>query len=164
MVIEKLVDSGEPHAEVNVTKRKLSAEKEADLHALRERLLTIIQFVEDTEEDFAVGALLRKNVESAVAKGNLHGLRIMARDFDEATLALAPHEREGLEAILNHRLGIDKEAERAEMSRLAAVAIKRGKVASEKERRRLERYVEMLEAIGGERAELDAVEDLLSNG
>ena len=142
--------------------RKLSLENQAAILVLRDRLLTIIQIFEDAE-DFPVGDLFRKNVESAVAKGNLRGLQLMARDFDEAALALAPHQREGLEAVLKHRLRIDNEAERAEMSRLAAVAIERRRVVSEKERRRLEIYVEMLEATGGDPTERQAVEDLLNS-
>lgn len=143
-------------------KKRLSPDDQYALGALTERLLTIVQFIEDTRESVFIPQV-RKIVESLAAKGELRRMRIVARDIDAMTLALAPHEREGLEAILQHRLGIDKEAERTELSRLAAVAIKRGQVASEKERRRLERYVEMLQAIGGNRAELEAVENLLRN-
>lgn len=146
-----------------MTKKQLSLEDQHALGALTKRLLTIVQFIEDTQES-VFAPQLRKVVESLAARGELRRMRIIARDIDAMTVALAPHQREGLEAILQHRLGIDKEAERAEMSRLAAVAIKRGRVAGEKERRRLERYVEMLEAIGGDRTELEAVEDLLRNG
>jgi hypothetical protein len=88
-------------------------------------------------------------------------MRVLAREIDKMTIALAPHEREGLEALLQQRLGVDKDAERAELRRQVTTALERGAVASEKERRRLEEYVEMLEATGGDPAEIAAVTELL---
>ena len=143
--------------------KKLSPEHESALQTLKERLLLTVRFIEDVQ-DFPSGADLRNIVESAAAKRDLRSLRLMSRDVDAMTLSLAPHERDGLEALLRQRLGVDKEAERAEWARDVAAAIKRGTVASEKERRRLEDYVEMLEATGGDPAEIDAVRRLLRTG
>jgi hypothetical protein len=143
--------------------KKLSLEDESTLQTLKERLLLTIRFIEDVQ-DFPSGAELRNIVESAAAKRDLRSLRLMSREVDAMTLSLAPHEGDGLEALLRQRLGVDRDAERAEWARHVAAAIKRGTVASEKERRRLEDYAEMLEATGGDPAEIDAVRRLLRTG
>ena len=133
------------------------------LHALSERMLLTIRFIEDAQE-FPSGAPMRSIIESATAKRDLRTLRLISKEIDGMALGLAPHEREGLEAVLKQRLGVDKDAERVELSRQVSVAIKRGTVASEKERRRLEDYVETLEATSGDPAEIEAVRRLLRSG
>jgi len=143
--------------------KRLSAQDEAMLRALRDRTLLVIEFIERIQ-DFPTGAALRGVVQSATAKHDLRSMKLIARDIDAMTVALAPHERDGLEAILMERLGVDKEAERAGLARQVAAAISRGSVASEKERRRLEEYAEMLNATGGDPAELDAVRRLIRDG
>ena len=77
------------------------------------------------------------------------------------TIALAPQERDGLVALLLSRLGVNKEAERADLRRQVAKVLTRGSVASEKERRRLEEYAEMLEVTGGDPAEVESVRQLI---
>ena len=86
----------------------------------------------------------------------------MARETDQMTIALTPDQRDGLEALLRTRLGIDKDAERERLRERVAETIKRGSVASEKERRRLEDYAEMLEATGGDPKEIEMVRHLIS--
>ena len=143
--------------------RKLSPENDAAVRALRHRLLLTIQFFENTNE-FAGAPEWRELVESAAANGRLRDLRLLAREIDAMSIALAPNEREGLEAVLRERLGVDKDAERRELGQQIAKVLQRGKIASEKERRRLEEYVEMLEATGGDPGEIEAVNALLRSG
>jgi hypothetical protein len=140
--------------------KRLKPEDQATLSALRERLLLTLAFFENAQE-FPSGRRFRDLVESAAAAESLRDMRVLAREIDKMTIALAPHEREGLEALLQQRLGVDKDAERAELRRQVTTALERGAVASEKERRRLEEYVEMLEATGGDPAEIAAVTELL---
>ena len=77
------------------------------------------------------------------------------------SVALEQHQRDGLEAILKARLGVDKDAERAQQKQGAAAILQRCSIASGKERHRLEDYAEMLEATGGDPAELAAIGRLL---
>jgi hypothetical protein len=135
----------------------------AAIAALRDRLMLTLQFMERAQ-DFPSGPKMREIVVRAAEQGDYRNLRLMAKEVDAMTIALAPHERDGLEALLSSRLGIDKDAERDEMRRKVAVALQRGTVASEKERRRLEEYVEMLEASGDAPAEAAAVKRLLRSG
>jgi hypothetical protein len=144
-----------------MTKKRLAPEDQALLEKLRNRLLLTIQFVEGVQA-FPSGVQFRRIVESTAAKGDLRAMRLIARDIDAMTLGLMPQEREGLEAILQQRLGIDKDAERAEWGRRIAGVLRRGSIASEKERRHLEDYAEMLEATGGDPSELEAVRRLLA--
>jgi hypothetical protein len=145
-----------------MTKKQLRPEAEITLNALRDRLLLTIRFFEDAEE-FPSGEQIRHLVKAAAAKGDLRALRLMSREIDAMSVALAPHKRDGLEAILRQRLGIDKEQERAVLGEQIAAIIARGTIASEKERRRLEDYAEMLEATGGDRTEIDAVRRLVNS-
>jgi hypothetical protein len=77
------------------------------------------------------------------------------------TIGLAPQQRDGLDALLRQRLGVDKDQERSELRERIAQVLRRGTIASEKERRRLEEYADSLEATGGNPAEVAAVRDLL---
>jgi hypothetical protein len=147
---------------ISMTKKQLRPEDEIAMNALRDRLLLTIGFFEDAEE-FPSGEQMRDLVKSAAAKGDLRTLRLMSREIDAMSIALAPHKRDGLEAILHQRFGIDKEKERAVLAEQIAGIIARGTIASEKERRRLEDYAEMLEATGGDRAEIDAMRRLVNS-
>ena len=144
-------------------KKRLNAEDQATLQALRDRLLCTIQFMENAQE-FPTGAQLRVLIEGAAEKGDLRSLRVMTREVDQMTVALQPDQRDGLEALLQQKLGIDKEQERGALRIELAKVLRRGTVASEKERRRLEDYAEMLEATGGDQAEIDAVRRLVRSG
>lgn len=146
-----------------MTKRPLKPEDEATLHALRERMLLTLRFTEETQP-FPSAAKLRDLVDQAAADRNLRDMRLLAREVDAMTIAAPPDEREGLEALLKARLGIDKDAERAQVRRRVRTVLERGTIASEKERRRLEDYAETLEATGGNRAEIEAIRRLLSSG
>ena len=144
-----------------MAKRKLTSEQESQLRALFDRIMLTIDFA-DRVGGFGDGRLplaemSRQTARRAFEASSLRDLRLMARDIDQACIALPPHQREGLEALLGSRLGVDKDAERADMRAKVAVAIKRGKVGSEKERRRLEDYAEMLEASGGDPEEIAAI-------
>jgi hypothetical protein len=145
-----------------MTKNSERTPNAATLEALRARLIATIQFIESLHE-FPSGEAFRAAIEKAAAENNLRTLRLLGREIDAmATVALPPHERDGLDAMLQYRLGVDREAERGAWSERVAAAIKRGTVASEAERRHLEDYAEQLEASGGNPAELEAVRRLLS--
>ncbi|HWZ60795.1 MAG TPA: hypothetical protein VNW46_17555 [Gemmatimonadaceae bacterium] len=143
--------------------KRLTADQQALLEVLRDRARLIVDFVLSVEEAPSI-QMLRPIVEDCATAGNLHGMKMLVRDLDEMSLALAPHHREGLEALLAARLGVDKDAERLAWRERVHHALRRGTVASEKERQRLERYVEMLEATGGDPAEIAAVTRLLAAG
>ena len=133
------------------------------LESLRDRLLLTLQFIEGVQE-FPSGPQLRRIVEDAAQRGDARALRLLVREVSGFTTALAPHQRDGLEALLQSRLGVDTDGERAELRRQAAIALHRGRVQSEKERRRLEDYAEMLEATGGDPSEIAGIRRLLQSG
>lgn len=141
-------------------KRKLTPEDEARAEFLRARMILTLRFMENLE-DIRLASQVRDIVEDAARKGDLRTLRMLEREIDASTIALPTHEREGLEAFLQAQLGIDKEEERANMRRKVAKILSRGTIASEKERRRLEDYAEMLEATGGDVSEISEVRQLL---
>ena len=140
--------------------KKLNSNDQAELEHLTERMLVTVAFVERVQ-DFPSGRETRELVEQARAKGDLRTARLMNREVTDLLTALAPHERTQLEAILRDRLGVNAEAERLEMQQNIARVLARGSVASEKERRRLEDYIELVEATGGDAAEVAAVRELL---
>jgi hypothetical protein len=142
--------------------KKLSPEDQKLLDGLRDRLVLTVQFIENAQ-DFPSGSELRAIVENVTSKGDLRSLRLLAREIDSMTTSLAPHEREGLEAHLASRLGVDSQAERADLRRRMEAVLARGTIASEKERRRLEEYADMLEATDGDPGEIAAVRRLLAS-
>jgi hypothetical protein len=145
-----------------MTRKSLTARQNHLLQGLRIQSMLTLQFIEAAHE-FPSGERFRKAVEDDVENGDLRMLRLLSREIDAITLALPPNEREGLEAILRNRLGVDKDAQRAELRHRIAGIIVRGTIASEKERRHLEDYLEMLEATGGDPSEIAAVRRLIGS-
>lgn len=127
---------------------------------LGQRMLMSIEFAANAQ-DFPGAVDLRAIVERAILNCDLRTARLLNREVNDLMIGLAPHEREGLEALLRQRLGVDTDRERAELRRQIAKILQRGSVASEKERRRLEDYAEALEASGGDESEIAAVRRLL---
>jgi hypothetical protein len=144
-------------------KKTLTSEDQQLLEQLRGRVLLTLDFIERREE-FPDVDVLRQLIADAVGRNDLRTMRLIARDIDKATIGLTPDERDGLEALLRDRLGVDPDAERSQTRREVEAAIVRGTVGSEKERRRLEDYAEMLEATGGDPAEIEAVRRLVNQG
>jgi hypothetical protein len=143
--------------------RKLTDEQGRELRTLEQRIRLTIDFVENAQQLSSAGEL-RAIVDAAVAKQDLRTVRLLNREISDMTLGLAPHEREGLEAMLQARLGMSAATERAAMSQMFARALARGSIASEKERQHLEAYAEMLEATQGDESELAAVRRFLQSG
>lgn len=153
----------QPSGEVIVARKKMTPVEEAALAALGNRLIDTLTFMED-RQDFPSGPQIRSIVEGAMEKRDMRTLRLIERDVDDMALTLAPHEREGLEAVLLTRYGLDKEAQREELRSAVAAVLARGTVASEKERVRLLDYAGMLEVVGGDPAEIQAVRQLAASG
>lgn len=143
--------------------KKLTQEAEHELQALGRRMLLTLDFAQRAQ-DFPSASQLRALVEGAIARRDLRTVRLMNREINDLMIGLAPHERDGLEALLRERLGVDVDEERAAMSQKVGQILERGSIASEKERRRLEDYGEMLEATGGAPSEIAAVRRLLQRG
>lgn len=140
---------------------KVDEKTRGELAAIRDRVLLTVHFMDEAEDLGPIGAQMRTIVEAAFAKDDIRAMRLVARDVDALTNSLPSHQREGLEALLKNRLGIDKDVERSETSRRIAAVLKRGAIRSEKERRHLEDHLEMLEATGCNPGEAEAVRRLL---
>ncbi len=144
--------------------KRQSSKHDASAELLRQRILITLDFFGAIEDLGATARELREGAQSAFARGDVRTLRLLANDIDSLAVALNPQQRHELEGLLIARLGIDRNAERLELARHIAATVKRGKIASEKERRRLETYLDLLEALGGDPAEKAAVLKLLQNG
>jgi hypothetical protein len=144
-------------------KNKLSTEDARAIDVLRDRILLSLDFFE-REQPSRSADDIRGIVSAAVDRGDLRGLRLIARDIEKAAIGLPADARDGLEAVLLERLGIDRNAERDQLRCEVAQAIEHGAPRSEAERRRLEDYAAMLEAEGGDPEEIAAVRRLTSLG
>ena len=141
--------------------KKSGEEMEIQVRALRDRLNLVIRFFEETH-DFPSGPQVRAIVETAAGKLDLRTLRLVNRDIDAMTIALSPTDRVALDVLLRDRLGMQLDPESLDIKQEAAAAVARGTVASEKQRRRLEDYAEMLEATGGDADEIRSVRRVVS--
>ena len=142
--------------------KKLSREAEDEFQSLQRRLVLTLQFMENAEH-FPSAKQIRTIVDGATERKDLRTLRLVARDVDAMTTALTPDQRDGLDALLVARLGIDAEAERAMALQEAADAVQRGIIRSAKERQRLEHWAEVLEVTGDDSATLVSLRHLLSS-
>jgi hypothetical protein len=141
-------------------RRHLTEAQQKELDLLGQRMLLSIEFAENAQ-DFPGAKDLRAIVAAAIANHDLRTARLLNREVNDLMIGLAAHERDGLEALLRQRLGIDVEQERSNSRHQISQILKRGSIASEKERRRLEDYVESLEAAGADEAEIAAIRLLL---
>ena len=135
---------------------------DASAEELRDRIVLTVAFIERCEDLGAIGRQLREGAEGAFLKGKRRALRLLANDVDALTIALPAPQREGLEALLRARLGVNKEAARSDQRMRVADIMRRGTIASEKERRRLEDYAEWLESTEDDPAEAARVRAFLS--
>jgi len=143
-----------------MAKKILSPEQESELHRLHERLVLTITFFQKAE-DFPSGDPMRVVIEQAVQRKDVRSLRVISRELDAMALALPSYQRDGLEAKLNVKLGVDRDAERTMEDEQVKRILARGRIASEKERRRLEEYVERTD-VAGDASQAGAVRNLLS--
>jgi hypothetical protein len=147
-----------------MTKKKLNPEAEKEVSALRERLVLTLRFIQEAGDDFPNCDQWLELVDNAATNGELRTLRLLVREVNELVATLTRDQMNDLRALLQARLGVDMDAERRDLQLQIARALKRGTIASEKERRRLEEYVEMLEVNGGNQAQIEKIEQLLRSG
>lgn len=136
---------------------------EAELRRLCEKLTLTVIFIRNAQ-DFPMAQEILRLVNTASDRRDLRTLRLLHKEVEAMTAGLSRDELDGLDALLNARLGIDKDAERCKARDKVATILERGTVASEKERQRLSEYATMLEITGGDAAELEAVRALIVSG
>ena len=141
-------------------KKQSERQVSAEVAQLRDRLILTVRFIEKRQE-FPSAPHLRAIVDAAAAKGDLRALRLIVKEVDAMALSLDPAERERLELLLESQLGVNRDVERARLRAKVTDALQRGTISSEKERRRLEEYADMLEITNGDPAEIAAVRRLV---
>lgn len=139
----------------------LSPEKAAEVPRLHHRIITTLRFIEEAGP-FRYGDRFREVTERAVARNDLRGLRQVVREVEALTIALPKDKRAALSAALTEVVGDEREAERVRQLELVEMALARGTVASEKERKRLELYLDELEADNEDPNKIAALRALLS--
>jgi len=135
-----------------------------ELKRLRDRIALTVGFLDDVEDLGAFGQELVRKADELFSSGDSRGLKLVAKQVDAFTIGLSQDQRDGLEAILKARLGVDKDQERAELKHHVAEIVATGRIAGAKQRRKLEDYLEALEATGGDEAEVAAIKQLLARG
>lgn len=91
---------------------KLTPAKRKEFQQLHDRATATLQFVESLESSEARG-MIRARLAELLASGDLRGMRRAARDVDQATVGLSQDQRDGLDAVLQKQLGVDRAAELA---------------------------------------------------
>lgn len=147
---------------INAMPKALRQKDKDLLELLHARVLFTLEFLERVH-DFPSAIKWRKVTEKAYAEHNLRSMRMINHEIDSMTAVLTGDQREGLEALLSARLGVNKDEERDEQRRQISRILQRGTIASERERRRLEQYLEQLEATGDSGEDLTAIRHLLSS-
>ncbi len=139
------------------------SERYRQARELGERLLLSLTFIERVQ-DFPSGAQFRGIVQAEMDRGRLRALQLVSRDVEEMILTLTPSERDGLDALLQARIGVETESTWRTEQEAIRGAIAAGRIRDEHERQRIERYVEALEVRGGDAVEITAARNLLAQG
>lgn len=140
-----------------------SIEREHEITQLQARLLLILDFFENVQP-FPSGSAFRSTVRQAAEAGRLRELRLIAREMETMIVALSQDQRDGLEALLKIKLGVDVEIEHGALMSEINRTLRRGVIASEKERQRVERWLDELTAIDADPSVRRALQNLLDNG
>src|SRR5690348_11434535 len=130
-----------------------------DVAVLTNRLLATIAFLEQAQE-FPSGKPFRKLVNDAAGRGDIRALRLMCKEVEGMVVALTQPQRKALDDLLEE-FGVDRDAERKKTRSEIETILKRGTIASERERRRLEDYLAILETAGGDETTIERIRDLL---
>lgn len=133
-----------------------------ELVALRDRIVITIQYLDDVDDLGEFADAVVRQTEACFSKGKLGPLKLIANQIDSFTVALNMQQRDGLDAILGARLGVDRDAERASREHYLACVIASGRIASAKQRRKIEEYLERLESENGDPALIQEIAKLLS--
>jgi hypothetical protein len=102
-------------------------------------------------------------VEQEARRGNLRGLRVAEGDLLRSIQNLVPERRNQLADILRGEFGYVLEVDQSSIRREIEAAIGRGTVRSEKERKRLEEYSDILGVQAGDQDLLRRLELLLAS-
>lgn len=137
-----------------------STDRAVESRVLSNRLLAMIEFMEQAQ-NFPSGPTIRKLVEDAAARYDVRALRLICKEVDAMCIALTPPQRKDLDSLLE-QFGVDRSAERTNTDREMAAILKRGTIASERERRRVEDYLALLETTDADEHILERVRRLLS--
>src|SRR6478752_5845467 len=109
-----------------MARRPPSPEGMLEASRMGRRILLTMQFIENRYGAIRMSAEYRAMIQQAMEEGDRRDLKLLAADFAEMVTGLTRDEREGLEALLKQELGIDADADRAELSRQVAKSIARG--------------------------------------
>jgi hypothetical protein len=143
-----------------MAKRRPSAEDLLHASVLGDRLLLVVRFIEGVES-FPIGPQMRTVIEDAMKRGDTRALKLVSRDVTEMTHALSSEHQSELARVLYETLGVNLQEEENVVTKAVKATLLRGCIQSERERQRLERYVEWLEQVGGDPQEIAAVTELL---
>lgn len=138
-----------------------SVESRDEAELLYERIRLTLSFVESVQDCEPFGSAILAVAQKALASRSVRRLRLMARDVDALVATLAPHEREGLSAVLESRLRIDREKEHEERHKRVMAILRRGTLAGERERRHVIDFLEVEESRDEGSDDLDAIRRLL---
>lgn len=144
--------------------RASDAERARELSFLAEWVRTIDEYIGSKSPDAELDRLARESTQRAIERRDLRGLRMAQRDGLETALGMNPRDQKELDRLLRARTGRGlQDLQRQERQGLAAI-VKRGRVATDAEYRRLAMRAEQLfgEDTPAATAELEQINELLA--
>jgi hypothetical protein len=141
--------------------RSMGSQREAEMRELRDWCVAILHAIGQFDPTGSYSQA-EQGVEAAFQRGDLRGLKMVARDVQEWATALSPADQQKLDQALRSRFGHGL-AERADDAyREVAQILKRGQIDTQDEYRLLRIRVEAIHADESKRAELEKINELLA--
>ncbi|MCL4684864.1 hypothetical protein KJ059_08940 [Myxococcota bacterium] len=129
---------------------------------LRDWCIAILQFMAQVDPSSGVFAHAEQATEAAFQRGDLRGLKMVARDVREWATALSPADQQRLDEVLREQFGrgLTEEAEglRAEVGRI----LRRGQIDTQDEYRLLLSRADEIYADPSKQDELKSINELLA--
>lgn len=132
----------------------------AELLRLRDWCLTVIQYLRELEPELDPERSFEASYEAGYQMGNLRGFRAAARDLLEMVVNRSAAEQQVLDSRLRSKLGVGLERDVGGVKDDVEAALKRGRVANDREFRALRARLELIDR-KRDREEAERIEALL---
>jgi hypothetical protein len=136
--------------------------REAELSAIRQRCITILDFLVRTGERSGLVDKIRQVVQTSYERHDLRGLRMVVRDLEESISALPARKQKELDAVLHQQGQLTRTESKENVRRRVEGIVQNGKIRNAREFALLLNWADAIHADDSKREDLEQIDLLLA--